>query len=154
MPVPYKKLLGFAFVVCLALAVGQPAKAASPPQPTYGTAVVDGNISEWDLTNDFFANMYLAGNPTKKIESKLYLRYDCSSHTLYVLVLTVPGVSALAQGWESAAWGAIGTVSNKVYTGSSGNPPTPPQFAWVGLSGDGLTAQGYEASLPRRPLNL
>ena len=80
------------------------------------------------------------------MEAKAYLRYDCSKHTLYVLVLAQPGVVALAQGFETDAWGAIGSVSNKVYTGNSGNPPTPPQFAWVGLSADHLTAQGYEAS--------
>ncbi|MCE5324525.1 hypothetical protein LLG46_14595 [bacterium] len=132
--------------ILMTFAQAQTAEAASPPQPTYGTAVVDGDISEWDLTNDFFANMYRAGNPAFKVESKAYLRYDCNTHTLYVLVLAVPGVKALAQGWETAAWGAIGTVANKVYTGNSGNPPTPPQFAWVNQSADKLTADGYEAS--------
>jgi len=146
MPVSYQKLLWIVFTIILLLPFGQMIEAASPPQPTYGTAVVDGDISEWNLTNDFFANMYRAGNPSKQLEAKAYLRYDCDKHTLYVLVLTQPGVPALAQGWEAAAWGAIGTISNKVYTGNSGNPPTPPQFEWVGLSPDGLTAQGYEAS--------
>jgi hypothetical protein len=108
---------------------------------------VDGNyIGEWDLTNDFFADMYRAGNPTKPREAKAYLRYDCVPNTLYVLVLTELGVPALAAGWESAAWAAIGSVSNKVYTGLSGDDGTPPDFAWVGLSPDGLTASGYEAS--------
>jgi hypothetical protein len=51
--------------------------AANPPEPTYDTATVDGNESEWSLANDFFADMYRAGDPTKKVESKLYLRYGC-----------------------------------------------------------------------------
>jgi len=124
--------------------------AASPPQPTYGTAVVDGATTEWDAS-DYFADMYRAGNPTKPLESTAYLRYDCNTHTLYVLVLTVEGVPALAQGWESAAWSAIGDTSNKVYTGNSGNNGVPPDFAWVGLSEDGLTALGYEASFTIDP---
>lgn len=154
MHISCRESFGTVVLILLLLSLGHLAQAASPPQPTYGTAVVDGNISEWNLTNDFFANMYRAGNASKKLEAKAYLRYDCASHTLYVLVLTQPGVTALAQGWESAAWGAIGTVSNKVYTGNSGNPPTPPQFAWVGLSSDGLTAQGYEASFIINPGTL
>jgi len=144
-------LLAVLFTVALAFALGQPAPAASPPEPTYGTADVDGVISEWNLTNDFFANMYRAGDPTKPLESKAYLRYDCNTHTIYVLVLTEPGIPALAAGYEAAAWSAIGTISNKVYTGNSGDDGTPPDFAWVGLSGDGLTAAGYEASFTLDP---
>ena len=116
------------------------------PTNYYKPTTVDGNYGEWDLTDDFFANMYRAGNPAKELESKAYLRYDCARNTMYVLVLTEPGVNALASGWESAAWAAIGSVSNKVYTGMSGNDGVPPDFAWVGLSADGLTALGYEAS--------
>ncbi len=73
--------------------------------------------------------MYRAGKPDKPVEAKAYLRYDCVLNTLYVLVLTEPGVPALAAGWESAAWAAIGTVSNKVYTGLSVNDTIPPDFA-------------------------
>ena len=69
--------------------------AANPPEPTYGTAVVNGDYSEWDLDGDFFANMYRAAKDTKKVESKLYLRYDCSTNTLYALVLAVEGVPVL-----------------------------------------------------------
>ena len=151
MSMSFRGFLAVVFIVGLALALGQPGTAAIPPQPTYGTADVDGNIGEWDLTNDFFANMYRAGDPTKKLESKAYLRYDCDTHTMYVLVLTEEGVPALAAGWESSAWAAIDTISNKVYTGNSGDDGIPPDFEWVGLSGDGLTADGYEASFALDP---
>ena len=128
-----------------------PCWAWTPPS-YYSPTTVDGNyIGEWNLTSDFFANMYRAGNPTKQIEAKAYLRYDCVPNTLYVLVLTEPGVPALAAGWESAAWAAIGTVSNKVYTGMSGDDGIPPDFAWVDPSPDGLTARGYEASFQLDP---
>src|SRR5207248_6223879 len=61
--------------------------AANPPQPTYGTAIVDGNYGEWNVANDFFGNMYNAGNPSKAHTSNGYLRYDCSADIMYVLVL-------------------------------------------------------------------
>lgn len=127
--------------------------AANPPQPTYGTAKMDGTASEWDLTNDFFANMYRAGDSTKPLESKAYLRYDCSFQTMYVLVLTEPGVPAVAD--PAMAWGAIGSVSNKVYTGNSGNGSTLPAFVWVGQGYDGNAshAQGYEAAFSLAPGN-
>lgn len=56
-------------------------------EPTYGSAIVDGDFGEWDLYDDFFADMYRAGDLEKKVESKLYLRYDTSTETLYSLVL-------------------------------------------------------------------
>ena len=69
---------------------------ALPPYPTTpATATVDGNPNEWDLTNDFFADMYRAGNSSKVIQSKLYLRYDPSTSTLYVLVLTLDDLSLI-----------------------------------------------------------
>jgi hypothetical protein len=109
-----------------------------PPESYYSPTVVDGNyIGEWNINDpltdpysDFFANMYRAGNPAKQLEAKAYLRYDCVPNTLYVLVLTEPGVPALAAGWETAAWAAIGSVSNKVYTGLSGDNDIPPDFHW------------------------
>ena len=63
------------------------ASEAGGGQPTYGTAVVDGNPGEWGMSADFFTNMYRAGNTTKEIEAKLYLRYNCDSGTMYALVL-------------------------------------------------------------------
>ena len=150
-----------ALFIILALAIIPGLANLIPPSPVlawnptsyYKPTTVNGNYSEWDLTDDFFANMYRAGNINKTLESKAYLRYDCVPNTLYVLVLTEPGVNALASGWESAAWAAIDKVSNKVYTGASGNNGTPPDFAWVGLSADNLTAQGYEASFQLDPGN-
>jgi hypothetical protein len=120
--------------------------SAAAPNPTYGTAVVDGAIGEWNLGSDFFANMYRAGNPAKPIESKAYLRYDCATGTVYVLVLGEPNVPVLAQGYETDAWTKVIGENGVKYDGNSGDDGTPPDFRWVGLSQDGKTAEGYEAS--------
>jgi uncharacterized repeat protein (TIGR01451 family) len=116
---------------------------------TYGGAYsVDGSYSEWNLTNDYFADMYRAFNNTKKVESKLYLHYDCQNQVMYALVLTeagVPGVKIAADAWIT-----INGISNKVVTGSSGNNGTAPDFNWIGVGFDGNTDHvlGYEASFP------
>jgi len=143
-----KKKLAVPFIIGLILLITLPSLAmATPPYPTSGAATVDGNIAEWNLTNDFFANMYRAGKDDKVVESILYLRYDLSSQTMYVLVLTEPGVPALTQADD--AWVAIDEISNKVVKGNSGNDATPPDFAWVNPTNG--NAEGYEASFKISP---
>ncbi len=112
------------------------------PSATCGQANVDGDISEWDLTNDFFANMYRAAKMDKPVESKLYLRYDAASETLYVLVLAEPDVEVLDIADD--AYVKLGN-SDKLVDGTSGDDGTPPDFAWV-MDGEQLV--GWEASLP------
>jgi len=144
-----------AIIPCLATAIfatalaGRPA-GATPPTPSSGTAVVDGNPGEWNLVADFFTNMYRAGNPTKPIESKAYLRYDCLTHTMFVLVLTVPNVPAYIDSDAVTAWVAIDNQSNKVVNEISGNDGIPADFEWIGRNYDGNNqhALGYEASFP------
>ena len=91
--------------------------------------------------------MYRAGDETKAVESKLYLRYDLPSETLYVLVLAEPGVPALTL--DDDAWVAIDGINNKVVKGTSGNDGTPPDFAWINPSNG--EADGYEASFKISP---
>ena len=101
-------------VLLLLLALFVPSVgAANPPEPTYGTATIDGAIGEWDLDEDFFAVMWLAGDPNKKpapqILSRLYLRYDCGAEVLNVLVLVEPGQQGLRD--QLLAWiKAISTI--------------------------------------------
>ena len=76
---------------------------ADPPEPSYANSSeainVDGNsvsdsYGEWNSDDDFFADMYKAGNPEHKkteVLSKLYLRYDCIDGYLYAMVLLEPG---------------------------------------------------------------
>ena len=119
---------------------------AVPPQPFYGTATVDGLTNDWTLVSDFFANMHRAGKIDKELESKLYLRYDCSTATMFALILTEPGIPAIVD--NNTAWIAIDTQSNKVVIGITGDDGFTPDFAWVGpgYDGDPLHALGYEAS--------
>ncbi|NQT71745.1 MAG: hypothetical protein HQ553_03120 [Chloroflexi bacterium] len=119
---------------------------APTPAPADGSEVVDGNSVEWDLSTDFFADMYRAGDPLKPLESKLYLRYDCATSTMYVLVLTVDDLPALIEPEEG--WVAINVVNNKVVLDTSGNDGTPPDWEWayVGFDENNNHARGYEAS--------
>ncbi|MBI2471525.1 MAG: hypothetical protein HYV59_09830 [Planctomycetes bacterium] len=136
-----------AIIICCA---GFPVVTAALPQPVYGTATVDGDISEWNLAEDgggdFFANMYRAAKSSKKVESKLYLRYDCTINTLYALVLPVSGVSVIASPGD--AFVKLGN-SNKLVDGNDGDNGTPPDFAWYNLSGG--IASGWEASASLAP---
>lgn len=102
-------------------------------QPVYDTAVVNGDIAEWNVELDSFADMYRAGKVDNAVESKLYLRYDCQTSTLFALVLAEPGVDVLVQPDDAF----IKLDGEKLVDGMSGS------FAWV--DSDGQTA-GWEAS--------
>jgi hypothetical protein len=106
-------------------------------EPTYASATVDGSIAEWDLNNDFFADMYRAGNPNKPVEAKLYLRYDCPSSTMFALVLSAGNWPVETAGGEAEAWIRI-----------NGSKVSLTQFAWVdqGYDGDSGHAKGWEAA--------
>ncbi len=126
---------------------------ANAQAPTYGTATVNDNINEWDLTNDFFADMYRAGNPTKKVQAKLYLRYDCTNQVMYALVLQVDNIPALVQNGE--AFIKIGGNTGTEVDDQDNNDGTPPDFAWIdqGYDGDNGHARGFEASFSIAPGN-
>lgn len=139
-----------ALLVLFMLAIPSFAQAAAP-YTSIGSAVVDGNTGEWDLTDhtdDFFADMTRAGKVDARhpIESKAYLRYDPATQIMYVLVLTQPGIPAVIKADD--AWAAINGISHKVFTGASVNDATQPNFAWVekGYDGHNNHAKGYEAS--------
>jgi len=116
-------------------------------EPTYGTAIVDGDYNEWDLTQDFFADMILAGGEGGQttVLSKLYLRYDCETSTLFALVLaTETPTNSIRIEDKEEHWVKInGSV---VVDDQSGDNDEAPDFAWVNLSED--IADGWEASAP------
>src|SRR5260221_9003538 len=102
--------------------------------------------------------MYLAGDPTKAVLANGYLRYDCSTDTLYVLVLQEnylqPTATPLLTSPTGNAWAEIDGGNTKEYTDTSGNDGTPPDFARVGLGYsqvDSTYAEGYEASFSLAP---
>lgn len=121
--------------------------AASPPQPTYGSAVVDGKTGDWDLSSDLFSDLTDTGKADSPVRGHLYLRYDCSTETLYALVLGVDGIQFQQTRPEDAYIRIDG--SGKAVSGNSGNNGTPPDFEWV--NPDGTLADGFEGSAPLSP---
>lgn len=119
--------------------------AATPPQvqPNYGTITVDGNYSDWNLPVDFFAYMYNAGDQTKFPEplAATYLRYDCASQIMYVLVLAVPPHQINTTDY---------LANDFVKIDGGGDVPWL-SFAWVNQNGD--LADGWEASFALSPEN-
>jgi hypothetical protein len=109
--------------------------AANPPTPSPGEATIDGDYSEWDLTNDFFAHMYEAGDPQKTNLADLYLRYDCETETLYTLTLAVGDY--VVDKTEDNVWVAI--------NGSLGNKLDRLDYAWTNDD------KGVEASYQMPP---
>ena len=123
--------------------------AASPPQPTYGSAVVDGKTGDWDLSADKFSDLTDTGQADSPVRGHLYLRYDCTSETLYALVLGVDDIQFQQTRPEDAYIRIDG--SGKAVSGNSGNDGTPPDFSWV--NPDGKLADGFEGSAPLSPGN-
>ena len=122
----------------------------------YGTGViVDGDPADWDLENDFFADMFNAGNPNQNwpgfaVLSKLYLRYDCSNNFLYALVLDNTEDALTPDQSADDAWIKIyynGWHNNKLIDGNGDGNTSPRGFEWVyELPGDyETTLLGYEA---------
>ncbi|MGC9326771.1 MAG: LamG domain-containing protein, partial [Candidatus Hinthialibacter sp.] len=103
---------------------------------------VDGDISDWDLTEDFFNYMYRAGDESKPVESKLYLQYDDEDDVLYTLVLAEEGVTVREQ--DDDTYVKIDGI--KLVDGSFGDDEVPPDFEWVYDEGDNLI--GWESSTP------
>jgi len=128
-------------------AAAMPAMAA-PPQATYATASVDGISGEWDLVGDFFSLMYRAGKTNKPVESRAYLRYDCTDGVMYVLVLMEPTSVGYIDPLAQTAWIAINDQNNKMVTENAGDDGIAADFQWIGQGYDGNPqhVRGYEAS--------
>lgn len=120
---------------------------AVPPAPSIGSAVVDGDTSEW-VPGDVFSDMLRAGGNggQTEVESTLSLRYSCASQTLYALALAQPGVTVAANLPDESF---IKVGGRKAVDGMSGDDGIAPDFAWVERAGD--HAEGWEASLPLVP---
>jgi len=94
---------------------------ADYPEPSYITEdleviEVDGDYNDWDLDNDFFANMYEAGISNHTHLADLYLRYNCSENKLYALVWAVNGTIDTNAGHDNHF---IKIGQNDVYVNSS-----------------------------------
>lgn len=144
------------FVILGAVLCSSPgAYATTDSEPNYATATVDGDIGEWYTDPDgidFFAEMILAwGNGQKDtVLGNLFLRYDFSTNTLFMLALTADLLQTLqVDGFDnphgiepgSETWVTIDDV--KVVSSISSS------FAWV--DSNGSYAKGFEASFPLSP---
>ncbi|TEU18840.1 MAG: hypothetical protein E3J21_05110 [Anaerolineales bacterium] len=170
----------FAVLAYVPAAYPQPAYDNRPPDLNDTPPVIDGDPGEWylaeDGSGDFFADMIRAGGQGDQtdVESKLYLRYDCSTNTLFALVLGEPNVPVLVEGTDETKSPPeyIGRDNAhikvrpydssspsdwfKLVDGDSGNDGTPPDFEWIyerdsiidDFDDDGRIADGWEASAP------
>jgi len=133
--------------VLLLTAAFAPASLAAAPNPSPGSATVDGATGDWSLGADFFADMTDAGDPERPVRATFYLRYDCDAEVLYGLVLAQNGEKARQDRPDEAYIRIDG--AGKLTQPADGNDGTPPDFAWV--NGDGTLADGWEASGPLGP---
>ena len=123
--------LGMAAVLTVSVA------AAAPNVNTGSGITVDGSFADWTEA-DFFADMYRAGKADKEVESKLYLRYDCTSGILYVRVDPVDGVTIIEQDDDNFV--KFGQNDKKVDGNDAPPDATQPNFAYAPEGG------GWEAS--------
>ena len=71
-------------------------------QNGFGEVNVDGNIDEWDASDDgpdFIGNLYEAGDSGKVIAGKLYARLECSTSTLCIMVNSMPTTTFHNEAW-------------------------------------------------------
>lgn len=121
---------------------------ASPKlSPVAGTATVNLNYTEWTLANDFYACMYTAGKSDKPVLSKTYLRHDCNTNRVYVLVLTLGGSVDMSGG---DAWIRLPSAGRSTVVSGSNTPPGT-AFSWVYDNGNSTTGtlMGFEAYFTR-----
>lgn len=119
-----------------------PIASAAAPEPNYGTATVDGNPGEWDTilpSDDFFADMIKAGGQGGQttVLGHLFLRYDLSTNTLYVLVLTADRTRSMEKDSDGSET-FVNIDGSKVVSSASST------FAWV--NDNSTHAEGFEAS--------
>ena len=105
----------------------------------YGTGIaIDGDTSDWNRITDFFANMHEAGDTTKDLLAKAYVRYDCENEIFNVLVQMEPNVPFDSSDEDS--WVRLEKVMGPPVVDGTDSPPdgSQPNFQY--------TANGFEAS--------
>jgi len=115
-------------------------------EPSYDSAVVDGNYREWNLSNDFAVEMHKAwrdgadGKAGKAVLADAYLRYDCDTEQMYVLVLAEKNYPVQVDLSGNDTYVKLNGA--KIVSSRDGR-----DFAWVGVGFDGNRghAIGWEA---------
>jgi hypothetical protein len=142
------RTIGIVALLAMVIGLVSNVAAAGVNEPTYGSAVIGGGITEWDLVNDYFAPMYEAGEKDKANFSDLYLRYECPSTSgangiLYALVLNQQPFEILDD--NNSNWIKEYSIqSSPLVDGGSGNNGTPPDFEYIE---EGGILVGWEASV-------
>lgn len=126
----------------LSLFAEDPVEEVMPPFPVSGTANVNGVITEWNTTTDFYGNLYVDGNTTTPIRARYYLRFDCRAVNpiMYVYVQAETGVSLLRNARQWVNMDNITHVAD--FTGDNN---VPPDWAWNTPTG---SQPLYEGSWP------
>jgi GEVED domain len=123
--------------------------AASYPQPTYGTANVDGSDSEW-VSSDFFYYTYWTQDHSRK-KAKVYLRYDCDSSTLYVRVKGYDTGYYIDADAGDINYHFVYIDGALAVQGDYGDDNSVPDFSYYGYNSTYHIANGWEASINVSP---
>jgi hypothetical protein len=119
-------------IVIIAMLTG----TASAKIPAAGVGNMDGwPYDEWNLATDFWGDMT---NPvTGDVEAKAYVRYDCDTNTVYLLVIDEDGGGLL--------------LPPVISLSINDNPVAPSAIVWDYTDSSEIYAYGYEASFPLPP---
>jgi len=113
-----------------------------PKQPPGGSALVDGQHTEWTLGDEPFADAHRAGGESQGAEAQLYLRYDCRTNLMYALFLS------------AGEWPVLLRRSQVRVALDSATEDIPVvDFAWMepGYDGNRQHTRGWEASFAITP---
>jgi hypothetical protein len=147
----------------LALTLPQTFVLTQPRYVTYGPITIDGNYGDWgeSLTSGWSWNLLFEdGDNLKFILAHVYLRYDCSTQTMYVFIWPVSRLSdryvpSFVHATRTGAnWASLDGSAAKVFTDMSGTDGTPPDFEYWNFDDNKLPvdgAAGFEASFTMAP---
>jgi hypothetical protein len=144
-----KSILFVTGLACLGGIMTVPARAE---HPSYGTGItVDGNPADWNLADDYFADLVPDGRPGGAVLARLYLRYDCAAKVLSALVLDVEADGEMVGVDPDKAWLRLhdaGLAGDLLVDGNGAGATAFRSFQWVStLPGDpAAPVIGFEAS--------
>lgn len=130
----YRSLLVVMILSLLApLSIFADEEVNPPPAPVNGVASIDGNVSEWNTTLDFFGNLYTGGITTNPILGRYYLRFDCRQDRRYLFMMVSTANGARFVTSQNHYFDIFNTNLNLwiTYVASfTGDNNSPPDFTW------------------------
>ena len=67
--------------------------------PSGEKQLIDGNISDWNLSETYFDVLRLAGRSDKPVTAKLYMMFNYTTRTMSILVINEPGYRTFPKPW-------------------------------------------------------